>query len=135
MIEWLTLTLMWIGAVFMLLAAVGIARLPDTFTRMQAATKAGTLGVSSMMLATATHFEDVGVTATALLTIAFFFATAPVAAHLIGRVAYFVGAQMWHGTVVDELRQSYEARRRGIGESDDAPKAPDVRPGASDGGD
>jgi multicomponent Na+:H+ antiporter subunit G len=99
---------------------------------MQAATKAGTLGVSSMMLATATHFGDLGVTARALLTVAFVFATAPVAAHLIGRVAYIVGAEMWHGTVIDELRSRYEARRRGIGEFDDAPTPPGTGGGSSD---
>jgi multicomponent Na+:H+ antiporter subunit G len=122
----LTLALMWVGAVFMLLAAVGIARLPDTFTRMQAATKATTLGVSSMMLAAAAHFGDLGVTVRAAATVLFLFATAPVAAHLIGRVAYFVGAEMWRGTVVDELRSSYEARRRGAGRRAAAPELPDT---------
>jgi multicomponent Na+:H+ antiporter subunit G len=103
---------MWIGAAFMLLAAVGIVRLPDTFTRMQAATKAVTLGVSAMMLAAASHFADFGVTVRALTTVLFLFATAPVAAHLIGRVAYFVGAELWEGTQFDDLRDEYDAKRR-----------------------
>jgi multicomponent Na+:H+ antiporter subunit G len=108
--EWITAALMWTGAVFMLIAAIGIVRLPDTFTRMQAATKAVTLGVSSMMLATAAHFADFGVTVRALTTVLFLFATAPVAAHLIGRVAYLVGAQMWKGTQFDDLRDRHETR-------------------------
>jgi multicomponent Na+:H+ antiporter subunit G len=108
---WLTIMLLWIGAAFMLIAAIGIARLPDTFTRLQAATKAVTLGMASMMLAAATHFADVGVTVRALTTLLFLFATAPVAAHLIGRVAYLVGGEMWEGTQFDELRDKHAARR------------------------
>lgn len=109
----LTGVFMWIGAAFMLLAAIGVVRLPDTFTRMQAATKAVTLGVSAMMLATATHFWDLGVTVRALTTVLFLFATAPVAAHLIGRVAYFVGAEMWERTQFDDLRQRHTAENAG----------------------
>jgi multicomponent Na+:H+ antiporter subunit G len=52
---------------------VGILRLPDTFTRMQASTKAVTLGVSAMMLATAAHFGDLGVSVRALTTVLFLF--------------------------------------------------------------
>jgi multicomponent Na+:H+ antiporter subunit G len=108
---WITAALMWIGAVFMLIAAIGIARLPDTFTRLQAATKAVTLGMASMMLAAATYFADVGVTVRALTTLLFLFATAPIAAHLIGRVAYLVGAEMWQGTQCDELREQHTRPR------------------------
>lgn len=103
----LTIALMCLGAVFMLLAAVGTLRLPDTFTRMQAATKAVALGVSLMMLAVATHFADASISVRAIATVLFLFATAPVGAHVIGRVAYHVGAELWEGTVVDELRTSY----------------------------
>lgn len=107
----LTIAFMCGGAAFMLLAAVGVLRLPDTFTRMQAATKAVTLGVSLMMLAVATHFADASISVRTLATVLFLFATAPVGAHVIGRVAYHVGAELWQGTVVDELRTSYATRR------------------------
>ena len=110
MTDWTTAILMWTGAAFMLLAAIGVVRLPDTFTRMQAATKAVTLGVSAMMLATAAHFADLGVTVRALTTVLFLFATAPVAAHLIGRIAYFVGAEMWEGTQFDDLGAHHAAK-------------------------
>ena len=121
---WTTGALMWIGAAFMLVAAIGIVRLPDTFTRMQAATKAVTLGVSSMMLAAATHFADLGVTMRAATIILFLFATAPVAAHLIGRVAYFVGTRMWDGTQFDDLQRERDAYPR------DADAPPDAEPDA-----
>jgi multicomponent Na+:H+ antiporter subunit G len=98
-----------IGASFLLLAAVGIIRMPDLYSRIQAATKASTLGVGCIILALAIHFGDTGVTVRALLVIAFFFLTAPVAAHVIGRAAYFVGVPLWERTIFDELRGHYHA--------------------------
>ena len=99
--------LMVIGAIFLLLAAVGVLRMPDVFTRLQPATKGTTMGIACTLLAVAVHFGDSSVTTRALATIAFFFLTAPVTAHLIGRASYFVGVPLWKGTVIDELRGRY----------------------------
>jgi multicomponent Na+:H+ antiporter subunit G len=99
--------LMLIGAILLLLAAVGVLRMPDLFTRMQPATKGTTLGIACTLLAVAVHFDDSSVTTRALAAIAFFFLTAPVTAHLIGRASYFVGVPLWDGTVIDELRGRY----------------------------
>jgi multicomponent Na+:H+ antiporter subunit G len=93
-----------IGGGFMLLAGIGILRMPDVFMRMQAATKAATLGAGCMLLAVAVHFGELTVVARALLVIAFVFLTAPVAAHMIARAAYSVGTPLWEGTIADELR-------------------------------
>ncbi|MBI1992810.1 MAG: monovalent cation/H(+) antiporter subunit G [Deltaproteobacteria bacterium] len=98
------------GATFMLLAAVGVVRMPDLFTRMQTTTKSATLGAGSMLLAAALYFGDLGVTTRALAVISFLFLTAPVAAHMIGRAAYFVGVPLWKETIVDELRGHYDRR-------------------------
>lgn len=105
--EWITAILMLLGAAFMLLAAIGIARMPDVYTRMQPATKAATLGAGCMLLAVAVHFNEVGVTMRALAGIAFVALTAPVAAHMIGRAAYLLGLPQWENTHVDELRGRY----------------------------
>jgi multicomponent Na+:H+ antiporter subunit G len=102
--------LLLLGGGFILLAGIGIIRMPDLFSRMQAATKSGTLGIGIMMVAMAVHFDDLAVTARSLLVIVFFFITAPVAAHMIARAAYFVGVPLWEGTVRDELRGQYDAR-------------------------
>lgn len=99
--------LMLIGASFLLLAAIGIIRMPDLYSRIQAATKAATLGIGCLILALAVHFGDTGITVRALLVIAFFFLTAPVAAHVIGRAAYFVGVPLWEGTIINELHGRY----------------------------
>lgn len=102
--------LLLIGASFLLLAGVGMLRMPDVFSRMQAATKASTLGVACILAAVALHFNDLGITMRALATSVFFLLTAPVSAHLMGRASYFLGVPLWEGTVRDELRGHYDLR-------------------------
>jgi multicomponent Na+:H+ antiporter subunit G len=99
--------LLLIGASFLLVAGIGIVRMPDLYSRIQAATKASTLGIGCIILALAVHFDNFGVTIRALLVVAFFFLTAPVAAHVITRAAYFVGVPLWEKTIIDELRGHY----------------------------
>ena len=111
--EFLASALLLIGGVFMLLAGIGIMRMPDLFMRMQAATKAASLGVGCMLLAVALHFGELAVTTRCLLVTAFVFLTAPVAAHVIARAAYSVGVPLWSGTIVDELRRDLHSERRG----------------------
>lgn len=110
MSETIVAILLFVGAAFVLLASVGVLRLPDLFTRMQAATKAATLGSDFLLLAVAVFFEDLGVTTRALAAVAFITFTAPIAAHMIGRAAYFVSVPLWEGTIIDELRGRYEPR-------------------------
>lgn len=105
----LTVGLVLIGGCFCVLAAVGLLRMPDVYTRMQAATKAGTLGVGCMVMAVATHFVSLDVVLEALLVIGMLFITAPIASHLIARAAYFVGSPLWDGTAHDEMRGCYDA--------------------------
>jgi multicomponent Na+:H+ antiporter subunit G len=100
--------LVLVGGAFMLLAGVGVLRMPDLFTRMQAATKGATLGAGCLLLAVAVHFRNLDVSARAVLVIVFVFLTAPVAAHLIARAAYAVGVPLWEGTLRDELKDARE---------------------------
>ena len=110
----ISLILMLIGAFFMCVAAVGVVRMPDLFLRMSATAKSATLGAACVFLAAAVHFNDFGIATRAVATIAFLFLTAPVAAHRIGRAAYFKGVPLWEGTVVDELRGRYDAKTHGL---------------------
>ncbi|MEO0495912.1 MAG: monovalent cation/H(+) antiporter subunit G [Pseudomonadota bacterium] len=98
--------LVFVGAVFSLLAAIGILRFPDVYSRMHAASKAGTVGSGAILLALAILAPDIGVATRALAGIAFFLLTAPIAAHLLARVAYTVGIEMWDGSVVDDLKRA-----------------------------
>lgn len=108
MSEIMSAGLLLMGAIALLLAALGVARLPDVYMRMQAATKAASLGIVCIMLAAAFHFGEVSVVARALATILFFFLTTPVTAHLIARAAYVIGTPMWEGTIIDELAGCYD---------------------------
>jgi multicomponent Na+:H+ antiporter subunit G len=108
--EWVTAVLLLTGGAFMLLASVGITRMPDLFTRMQAATKASTLGASFMLMGVAAYFAELGVTSRALAVVVFIILTAPVAAHMIARAAYFVRVPLWEETIADELRDRYDPR-------------------------
>jgi len=112
MSERISAALLVAGAFFMLLAGLGVLRLPDLFMRLQAATKASTLGVGCLLLGAAIHFQDLGVTTRAVLVIAFFCLTAPVGAHVIARAAYAVGVPLWEGTITDELRDQRRAAEK-----------------------
>jgi CPA2 family monovalent cation:H+ antiporter-2 len=117
--EILSSVLMLIGATFALLAGAGVVRMPDLFTRMQAATKASTLGIGCIILAVAVHFGELGITTRALATIIFVILTAPVAAHMIARAAYFVGVPLWDQTIIDELHGHYDRRTHKLARPDD----------------
>ncbi|WP_447980092.1 monovalent cation/H(+) antiporter subunit G [Candidatus Nitrospira bockiana] len=103
MIEVFTQICLLIGTVFMLLAALGLVRLPDVYMRLQAVSKAVTMGVGWIMLAVALSFETPWGLLRAAAIFSFVYVTAPVAAHLLGRAAYLTNAPLWEGTVVDEM--------------------------------
>ena len=81
--------LILLGASFVLIGAVGLIRLPDFFTRLHAPTKASTLGVGSILVASMLYFStrSDSVSLHELLVIAFLFITAPVSAHLMSKAA------------------------------------------------
>jgi len=106
--EWVVAALLLLGAAFSLLAAIGVVRMPDLFTRMQTTTKAASLGAGFILVAVAVHFANVAVTTRAVAAVAFVLLTAPVAAHMIGRAAYVVGVPLWEGSVADQLRGHYD---------------------------
>lgn len=108
MAEVLSSLLLLVGASFTLVAAIGVARMPDLFTRLHCSTKSATLGVGCMMLGAAVHFAETEVWARAMTVVVFLFATAPVAAHMIGRAAYFAGVPLWPRTLSDELKGRYD---------------------------
>lgn len=97
------------GAFFVLVSAIGVLRLPDVFMRMHAATKAGTLGAGLVLFAAAVFFLEITVTVKGVVVFAFLLLTAPVAAHVLGRAAYYDGVGLWERTELDELKGRYDA--------------------------
>ncbi len=115
--EVISIGLLIIGTLLLLLAGIGILRLPDIFLRMSAASKASSLGAGCILLAVAVSAADIAITVRAVAGVLFLFLTAPVASHMIGRAAYMIGVPLWKGMVVDELKGHYDTRRhtlRGI---------------------
>lgn len=117
--EILSLTLIIIGTVFMLVSAIGVLRLPDLYLRMSSSTKASTLGISAILLGLAIHFNELGVSSRAIATIVFILLTAPVAAHMMGRAAYFNGVPLWAGTHHDDLRGRYDEKTHQLSGDDE----------------
>ncbi|WP_341482112.1 monovalent cation/H(+) antiporter subunit G [Christiangramia crocea] len=108
MIDIIIGTLATFGALFVLFAAIGLIRMPDTYLRISVTTKAATLGVGLVLMATTVYFSNADVTSQAFVIILFIFLTAPVSAHLIGRASYFIGIKLWDKSVMDDLRGKYQ---------------------------
>jgi multicomponent Na+:H+ antiporter subunit G len=104
-----------IGGFFMLIGGIGVVRMPDMFMRMSATTKASTMGVGFMLAGAALLFGDFAITVRAVLTFVFILLTAPVAAHMIGRAAYFDGVPLWEHTRLDELKGQYDSATHTLG--------------------
>jgi multicomponent Na+:H+ antiporter subunit G len=101
--------LLWIvGSAFAFLAALGVVRMPDVFTRMQASTKASTLGLGCLLLGSALQLADLASIIRLVSIAAFIFLTTPVSAHVIARASYRANVSLWEGTVLDERRDTNE---------------------------
>lgn len=109
--EIVVVALAGLGTVFILLSVVGLLRMPDLYMRIQATTKATTLGLLLVMAALSVHFAQPGETVKAVLVILFLFLTQPIAAHMIARAGYRTDVPLWEGSVTDELAAAESASR------------------------
>jgi len=84
--EILVSALLLLGSGFALLGSIGLARLPDFFTRLHGPTKATTLGVGALVIASIVQADD-GLSLRALAITLFLVISAPVTAHLLSKAA------------------------------------------------
>lgn len=96
-------TLALSGAALALAASIGVLRFPDVLSRMHAATKPQVLGILLLLAAAAVRLRESSDVWMLVLTAMFQLITAPVAAHLVGRLAYRKGDIRRDLLVVDEL--------------------------------
>lgn len=96
------------GGFLTLTAAVGLVRFPDLYTRMQATTKASSLGLVCMLAAAMLYFRTTDVWVRGISTTLFIFITAPVSAHLLAKAAYLFKVPLWEKTVIDEYKGTLE---------------------------
>lgn len=108
MIDYIIATIASLGTLFILFAAIGVIRMPDTYLRISVTTKAATLGVGLILIALAVYFNENSVTLRVIAIILFIMLTAPVSAHLIGRAAYLMGVKLWDKTLEDDLKNKYD---------------------------
>lgn len=95
--------LILVGSAFALVASIGLLRFPDFYSRMHAASKAGTLGSGLLLLALCFIAEDGAVVARAIAGFGFLLLTAPISAHLLAKASYSAGFGPWSGTVHNEM--------------------------------
>jgi multicomponent Na+:H+ antiporter subunit G len=84
-----------LGAVFLFSAGVGLLRMPDPFTRIQAGTKATTLGAALVMIGLAIYHP--GWSFKLLLVVGFVFVSNPVSSHALARAGHRRGTPMAPG--------------------------------------
>lgn len=96
---------MILGAFFMLIASIGMIRLPDLYMRMHAATKAPSLGIFLMVIGIIVYFFELWASVEGLIVILFVFITTPLASHMISKAGHSMGVKKDARTKVDELEE------------------------------
>lgn len=92
--EWAAAALLLVAGFFSVVGAIGLVRLPDFFMRLHAPTKASTLGVGGVLIASMVLAAARGEIGFAELLITLFvFVTAPVSANLMAQAALHLGVQ------------------------------------------
>lgn len=112
LLELLLAALIVFGAAFVLIGSIGLIKLPDFYTRLHAPTKATTLGMGSLLIASLifTSHSTGNVHVQQLLITLFLFITAPIAAHMLAKTALHLRIQAVERTSNSELQS--RARKR-----------------------
>ena len=109
MMELIGSILVLLGAVFHFSAGLGMLRMPDAYTRMQAGTKASTLGNTLLLSGLAFYHPGWGLKL--LIIVYFVLMTNPISSHALARAAYAIGIPIAGDTGIDALRDSQQNLR------------------------
>ncbi|UOQ93814.1 monovalent cation/H(+) antiporter subunit G [Halobacillus shinanisalinarum] len=98
------------GTFFFVSTSIGILRFPDVYTRLHAATKGSTLGITGVLIGSFLfmYVEHGIISGKLLLGILFILLTAPVTGHVLGRAAYYSGVPLSDKSVEDEYKKNLE---------------------------
>lgn len=112
-IEYVGAILIFIGALFAVVSAIGLIRFPDVYTRSHAATKSSTLGVLLTLTGALIYiWESQNYFSVRLvLGIVFVFLTAPVSGHLVTRAAYRSKVKLADITLEDDLEEVIHGKK------------------------
>jgi len=101
-----------VGAIFLLLAAIGTVRMPDIYNRIQTGTKATTLGLVMVLVGVAIYHP--GWTWKLIVLVYFVILSNPATSHALARAAHRRSIFKTSATVVDQL----ESYKREVGEEE-----------------
>lgn len=92
MLDYLLSFLILTGAIFTFIGSLGLVRLKDFYTRLHGPTKATTLGVGCLLIASTVYFStrDTGLSLHEILITLFLLITAPVSAHMLAKAALHI---------------------------------------------
>jgi multicomponent K+:H+ antiporter subunit G len=81
-----------VGAMFLLVGSIGLFRLPDFYMRLHGPTKASTLGIGAILMASIVFFsfKGSGISIKEFLIILFIFLSAPITANMLSKAALHV---------------------------------------------
>ncbi|MDF2810168.1 MAG: cation:proton antiporter [Microvirga sp.] len=113
------------GAIFLFSAGLGLLRMPDPFTRIQAGTKATTLGNLLVLIGLAIYHPDW--TFKLILAIYFVLMTNPISSHALSRAAYRIRPPMTATTMTDALASDQTGSGGGRGAGTGGRKKPGRR--------
>jgi multicomponent Na+:H+ antiporter subunit G len=99
------------GAVFLFSAGIGLIRMPDVFTRIQAGTKATTLGNMLVLIGLAFYHPEW--IFKLVLVIYFVLMTNPVSSHALSRATHRIRVPMAPSTMTDALAEDEKAGENG----------------------
>ncbi len=107
MLEIILSVLIILGGFFTLVGSIGLFKLPDFYMRLHGPTKASTLGVGAILIASAVYFtsQSGDVSLHEVLVTLFLFITAPVSAHLMAKAAIHIKVKQ-----VERTRQVNETQ-------------------------
>jgi multicomponent K+:H+ antiporter subunit G len=102
-----------VGAVFLLVGSIGLFRLPDFYMRLHGPTKASTLGIGAILMASITFFsfKESGISIKEFLIILFIFLSAPITANMLSKAALHVRRKPRDGTLNQDRLEAIRERR------------------------
>ncbi|WP_239519526.1 monovalent cation/H(+) antiporter subunit G [Arcanobacterium phocisimile] len=87
-LDWIGTSLIFLGTILTLIAAIGAVRVPDVFSLQHIATKPQVMSLILLMVGVMLVVRESAVTWTLLAVIGFQLITSPISAHVISRAAY-----------------------------------------------
>jgi len=105
MIEWLVFVFLILGALFILISAIGILRLPDLYMRMHASTKTTSLGIFLLLVGALLAMPDFSTIIKGILVVLFTFLTSPLGAHTVSKAGHLLKVGKAENYIKDDLEE------------------------------